>query len=184
MGIGHQVSTVHVIDFSLSKEFRSLDTHLHIPLHQGMKCGLTRSVLFASNNSHTGCELGRWDNLESLAYVLIYFLCGGLPWEGLVNSNLIAQYKLESSTEDLCNGLPVKYATLLSYSQMLPFDAKPDYDYISRLFSESVPHEGTHPVFDWDSGLAHINTLYTNPPPPMIASRMHKSRAAPIRRTG
>ena len=92
-----------------------------------------------------------------------------------MDSNLVAQHKLVSSAEDLCTGLPVEYAMLLSYSWTLPFDAKPDYDYISRLFGESVPHEGTHPVFDWDSGLAHIDTLYTNPPPPMIALRMCKS---------
>ena len=78
--------------------------------------------LFVSNNSHTGCELRRRDDLESLSYILIYFLCGGLPWEGLADSNLVAQHKLVSSAEDLCAGLPNEYATLLSYSQMLPFD--------------------------------------------------------------
>ena len=76
------------------------------------------------------------------------------------------------------------YAMLLSYSQMLPFDAKPDYHYISRLFGGSVPHEGTHPVFDWDSGLAHIDTPYTKPLPPIIASCMCKSQVAPICCTG
>ena len=116
MGIGHQASTVHIIDFSLLKEFRSPDTHLHIPLHQGMKHGLTRTLLFTLNNSHAGCELGRWDDLKSLAYILIYFILiyflhGGLPWEGLADSNLVAQHKLESSAEDICNGFPVKYAS-------------------------------------------------------------------------
>ena len=101
-----------------------------------------------------------------------------------MDSNLVAQCKLVSSAEDLCAGLPIEYAMLLSYSWMLAFDTKPDYDYISRLFGKSVPHEGTHPVFDWDSGLAHIDTLYTNPPLPMIASRTRKSRAAPIHCTG
>ena len=184
MGTGSCASMVHIIDFGLSKEFRNTDTHLHIPLCWGMRCGLIRTSLFASNNSHAGCELRRQDDLESLSYVLIYFLCGGLPWEGLADSNLVAQCKLVPSAEDLCTGLPVEYAMLLSYSRTLPFDAKPDYDYISRLFSESVPHEGTHPVFDWDSGLAHIDTLYTNPPLPMIASHTCKSWAVPIHHTG
>ena len=114
MSIGCRASTVHIIDFGLSKEFRSPDTHLHIPLHRGMRCGLTGMWLFALNNSHVGCELGRRDDLESLAYILIYFLHGGLPWEGLADSGLIAQQKLECSVKDLCDGLPVKYATLLS----------------------------------------------------------------------
>ena len=184
MGIGSRASMVHIIDFGLSKEFRNPDTHLHIPLRRGMSCGLIGTSLFASNNSHAGCKLERRDDLESLSYVLIYFLRGGLPWEGLADSNLVAQCKLVSSAEDLCAGLPVEYATLLSYSWTLPFNTKPDYDYISRLFGESVPHEGTHPVFNWDSRLAHINTLYTNPPLPMIALHIRKSRAVPICHTG
>jgi len=88
MGIGRQASTVHIINFGLSKEFRSPDTHLHIPLHQGMRCGLMGMWLFASNNSHAGCELRRRDNLKSLAYVLIYFLrgaCLGRVWRILVS---------------------------------------------------------------------------------------------------
>ena len=142
------------------------------------------NMVFTSNNSHAGCELRRQDDLKSLSYLLIYFLREGLPWEDLVDSNLMAQCKLVSFAEDLCTGLPVEYATLLTYSWMLPFDAKPDYDYISRLFGKSVPHEGTHPVFNWDSRIAHINTLYTNPPLPIIALRTCKSRAVPICHTG
>ena len=91
--------------------------------------------------------------------------------------NLVAQHKLESSAKDLCDGLPIEYAMLLSYSQTLPFNAKPDYDYISRLFGGMVPHKGTNPVFDWDSRLAHncINAPYTKLPPPIIASCMGRA---------
>ena len=91
-----------------------------------------------------------------------------------MNFDLIAQHKLKSSAKDLCDGLPIKYATLLSYSWTLPFDAKPNYNYISRLFGGLVPHEGTNPVFDWDSRLAHHH-INTKLPPPIIAS--HTGRA-------
>lgn len=73
------VSTVHIIDFGLSKKFRSPDTHLLFPIHQGSGHGFTGTLLFVSNNSHSGCKLGKWDDLKSLAYIWIYFLCGGLP---------------------------------------------------------------------------------------------------------
>ena len=151
MGIGHQAGTVHIIDFGLAKEFRNPDTHLHIPLRQG--CGLTGTPLFASNNSHSGYELGRQDDLESLAYVLIYFLCGGLPWEGLASPDLIACRKLECSINDLCYGLPIKYATLLRYSCTLAFHAKPDYDYIIGLFGNMMLNGAAHndAVFEWVS---------------------------------
>lgn len=188
MGVGHRASIVHIIDFGLSKAFRNPHTHQHIPLRRG--CGLVGTSLFASNHSHLGCELGRRDDLESLAYVLIYFLRGGLPWGGMEDPDLIAQQKLECSVEDLCHGLPVEYATLLSYSRTLPFDAKPDYDYISGLFGDPELQEGAplDSVFDWDSEAppAHgrLNIPYNKPPPPIIASRKRLAPATPARRTG
>ena len=77
MGVRDCASVVHVIDFGIAKQFRRHDTHLYIQFHGGL--GHTGTPLFASNNSHTVWKLGRQDNLESLAYVLIYLLCGGLP---------------------------------------------------------------------------------------------------------
>lgn len=67
MGVRDCASIAHVIYFGLAKQFRSHDTHLHIQFHGGL--GLTGTPLFASNKSHTGWELGRQDNIESLAYI-------------------------------------------------------------------------------------------------------------------
>lgn len=87
-------------------------------------------------HSHLGYKLGRQDDFESLTYILIYPLCGGLPWQGLVSHDLIAQAKLKISIEEFCFRLLGKYAMLLSYSYVLAFNAKPDYDYLSGLINE------------------------------------------------
>ena len=134
MGIGNWASIFYVIDLGLAKEFWNPDTHHHILFHCGQ--GLTGTSLFVSYHSHLGYELVRQDDFESLTYILIYPLCGGLPWQGLVSHDLIAQAKLEISIEEFCFRLLGKYSMLLSYSHVLAFNAKPDYDYLSGLFNE------------------------------------------------
>lgn len=72
IGVGDRTNLVYLIDFGLSKEYRSPYTAKHIPYKKGL--GFIGTTTFASINSHMGLELGRRDDLESLAYVLFYFL--------------------------------------------------------------------------------------------------------------
>ena len=156
MGVGKHADLVYLIDFGLSKEFRDPNTHLHIPYKDAL--GLTGTATFASIHSHLGVELGRRDDLESLAYILIYFLCGSLPWEGL-SYHLIVASKQNTSTLDLCHGLPVEFRVLLEYARSLSFDVKPDYGHLSHLFDELSSQEGSDPRFDWDGQIDMNETL-------------------------
>ena len=162
MGVRNCVSILHVINFGLEKQFRSHDTHLHIPFCG--RLGLTGTPLFALNNSHTSFELGRQDDFESLAYVLIYLLHGGLPWEGLADSALVTQQKLDCSVKEVCSGLPNEFATFLSYLHSLPFKDKPDYEFLSGLFDHLQQCEGFHDdaLSDWDV-MRHVVSIMPSP---------------------
>ncbi|KAF8263921.1 kinase-like domain-containing protein [Lactarius quietus] len=151
MGIGTQSTVVYLIDFGLSKEYQDPNTYEHIPCKTNL--GLTRTATFASINSHLGLELGRQDDLESLTYVLIYFLRGNLPWLGLPYGSWdIFKCKQRTMPSDLCSGLPSEFSTFLEYSRSLSFNDCPDYTYIRNLFNDLSSREGSRndEVFDWD----------------------------------
>lgn len=81
MGVGKNSHILHCIDFGLSKKYRDLKTHQHIPYKQNRS--LTGTARYSSVNAHLGIQQSRRDDLQSIGYVLIYFLHGSLPWQGI-----------------------------------------------------------------------------------------------------
>jgi serine/threonine protein kinase len=148
MGVGKRANVVHLIDFGLSKEFRDPNTHLHIPFNKGL--GFIGTAAFASINSHLGLELGRRDDLESLAYILFYFLWGFLPWQGLGLWDILER-KRAITTLDLFRGLPPVFRVFYEHSRSVSFDGKPNYDHFRHLFDDLLAKEGfpSDVAFDW-----------------------------------
>lgn len=155
MGLGRKANQVYVIDFGLAKKYRDLHTHKHIPYRENKN--LTGTARYASVNTHLGVEQSRRDDLESLGYVLMYFLRGSLPWQGLragtkkQKYDKISEKKMLTPVEMLCKNYPSEFTSYFHYCRSLRFDDKPDYSYLKRLFRDLFIREGYQfdYVFDW-----------------------------------
>ena len=103
-------------------------------------------------------EQSRRDDLESLGYVLTYFLRGSLPWQGLKGTTkklkyeLILEKKISTTTDMLCKGFPAEFRSYFEHIRSLGFDDRPDYDYLKRLFRELFFRKGfTYDnMYDWE----------------------------------
>ncbi|CAN4097530.1 unnamed protein product [Withania somnifera] len=155
MGLGRRANQVYVIDFGLAKKYRDNSTNQHIPYRENKN--LTGTARYASMNTHLGIEQSRRDDLESLGYVLMYFLRGSLPWQGLKAGTKkqkyekISEKKVSTSIEAMCRGYPTEFASYFHYCRSLRFEDKPDYAYLKRIFRDLFIREGFQfdYVFDW-----------------------------------
>ncbi|XP_024392699.1 uncharacterized protein [Physcomitrium patens] len=155
MGLGRRANQVYMIDFGLAKKYRDPTTHQHIPYRENKN--LTGTARYASINTHLGIEQSRRDDLESLGYVLMYFLRGSLPWQGMKAGTKkqkyekISEKKMSTPIEFLCKAYPSEFASYFHYCRSLRFDDKPDYAYLKRIFRDLFIREGFQfdYVFDW-----------------------------------
>ena len=155
MGLGKRANQVNIIDFGLAKKYRDPKSHQHIPYRENKN--LTGTARYASINTHLGIEQSRRDDLESLGYVLMYFLRGSLPWQGLKAAikkqkyEKISEKKMSTPIEVLCKGFPPEFVTYFQLCRSLRFEDKPDYSYVRKLFRDLFIREGYQYdyVFDW-----------------------------------
>jgi len=145
-----------IIDFGLSKKYIDKNTGKHIIYKEGK--GLTGTARYVSLNTHYGIEQSRRDDIEGIAYNLIYFAKGKLPWQGVKTKNKkekhkkIMELKEEYNPDKLCEGLPEEFPTLLKYARKLDFEEKPDYKNIKIMFKQliSANKQQMDWKFDWD----------------------------------
>ncbi|KAM3133923.1 hypothetical protein pb186bvf_014038 [Paramecium bursaria] len=142
------VDQIYIVDFGISKIFTDM------PFRDDKSfMGTTR---YASIAAHKGFEIARKDDLESLFYVIIYFLRGNLPWQNLQvqekdRTTAVGELKQKIELNELCNGLPHEFVEILAYLRTLSFYEEPDYTFILGLLSQVADRhnfflDGT---YDW-----------------------------------
>ena len=140
-------NVIYLIDFGFAHKFRSSKTGKHIRYQNIRK--LFGSIRYLAINANKGFEQSRRDDLESLAYMLIYLSKNSLPWMGIEKQDLdkIKKYKLvlknkiKISTEELCSGLPQGFFRYLNYVKKLEFEQEPNYTFMRKCFLDILYHD-------------------------------------------
>lgn len=123
---------IFLLDFGLGNFYINPATGKHIS--ERKKTTFVGTVGFSSLNSHLLKEQSRRDDLEGLAYIMIYLMTGKLPWHGfpphkdrVYRYNQIVKKKFETKPEDLITSdMPGKFHFL---SFALPCLA--DFNFVS-----------------------------------------------------
>ena len=168
MGKGNKSKFLFLLDFGLAKKYRSSTTLKHYPLIK--KKHLTGTARYASINALNGYTQSRRDDLEAIGYVLVYFLLGRLPWQGMLNKNKDERYmkimevKRDTDPHILCKNLPVEFEKYITYTRNLEYEQDPDYNMLKNLFLK-VLNDEEHCIdyyYDWDCDMGTMTTTDTN----------------------
>ncbi|KAF8837545.1 kinase-like protein [Paxillus ammoniavirescens] len=117
------------------------------------------TLKWASLNAHHGLHLSWRDDLESLAYVLIFLLRGNLPWISSPEGSTIMgaavrvrMAKMKWSGSQLVHGHPPEFGQFLDQTRALAIDEAPPYERYVELFEDLYRRSGfsdTDKSFDW-----------------------------------
>ena len=148
-------NVIYLVDFGLSKKYRSSKGH-HIKFTNTGR--LTGTLRFASPNALRGGEQSRKDDLISAGYMIIYLMRKKLPWQLVRADNSTDKYikiyrmKKTIKPENLCQDLPKEMAEYMRYVQHLGFESNPDYNYLRKLFHSILKElnlDADKLIFSW-----------------------------------
>ena len=155
---------IYLIDFGLSKK---ISNDKILPTIKADR-NIIGTMRYISMNTHQGYEQGRRDDLESLFYIIIYFIKGELPWQNIKcktrqeKYNKIFEIK-KKVTEDgeLVEDLPLEMKKMLEYILGLNFAERPNYLMMKKAI-ELILNKLNYSndlQFDWYN-LDFLNYLY------------------------
>ncbi|XP_054781385.1 casein kinase 1-like protein HD16 [Prosopis cineraria] len=138
-----------LVDLGLATRWRDSTTGMHVEYDQRPDV-FRGTVRYASVHAHLGRTGSRRDDLESLAYTLIFLLRGRLPWQGYQGENkgfLVCKKKMGTSPESLCCFCPQPFRQFVEHVVNLKFDEDPNYAKYISLFDGIVgPNPDIRPI--------------------------------------
>ncbi|XP_051177807.1 casein kinase 1-like protein HD16 [Lolium perenne] len=141
---------IFLVDFGLASNWKRniASSNMHVQYDQ--RPGIFRgTVRYASVHAHLGRTSSRRDDLESLAYTLMFLLRGSLPWKGIQEDNrsfLVCKKKMETSPEMLCEFCPDPFKRFVEMVTTMKFDEVPNYRKLVSLFEDMIEGPASRPI--------------------------------------
>ena len=135
---GENRKKLFLTDFGLVKRYFDEQNGRHLPSLE--KTAFSGTVRYCSVNAHNGQSMSRRDDLESIAYILIYFVWGSLPWDGWETTksdqfyNEVKEKKESILDNKFCEQIPEVIKGFLKYCRLLEYQEIPDYNHWLQMF--------------------------------------------------
>ncbi|KAG5517675.1 hypothetical protein RHGRI_038158 [Rhododendron griersonianum] len=144
-----QAKKLFLVDLGLATKWRESSSGQHIDYDQRPDM-FRGTVRYASAHAHLGRTASRRDDLESLAYTLIFLHRGRLPWQGYQGDNksfLVCKKKMSTSPEVMCSLCPAPLKQFLEVVVNMKFDEEPNYSKLISLFEGLIgPNPAIRPI--------------------------------------
>ncbi|KAI5675161.1 hypothetical protein M9H77_06111 [Catharanthus roseus] len=131
-----QAKKLFLVDLGLATKWKDGSRGQHVKYDQRPDI-FRGTVRYASVHAHLGRTASRRDDLESLAYTLIFLHKGRLPWQGYQGDNksfLVCKKKMATSPDMLCSFCPPSLREFLENVINMKFDEEPNYSKLISLF--------------------------------------------------
>lgn len=155
------VKTLYALDFGTSSQWiEEGGTHRE----KGPATKIVGTARYSSLNNHLGYLQSRRDDLESVGYVLLYWIRGKLPWQGIKQDDqrkkwrMVRKIKTSISPRELCKGSNSVYYEFIRSVKRIKYDQRPNYEFLKKLFRDELARlPPAEKVWDWSNESAYIS---------------------------
>ncbi|CAM0876792.1 unnamed protein product [Alopecurus aequalis] len=148
-GSGHE-NKLFLTNFGLASKWKWRRGSSSVHVQYDQRPDIFRgTITYASVHAHLGRTSSRRDDLESLAYTLIFLTRGRLPWQDYQGDNkgfLVCKKKMATSPEILCSFCPPPFKHFLEMVTNMKFDEDPNYAKLISLFDSLIYVSASRPI--------------------------------------
>lgn len=157
---------VTVLDFGLARPYTVSGPGSEVRNPRPV-AGFRGTVRYASVHAHEHRDLSRRDDLWSLFYMLVEFICGQLPWRRIRDKDLVGQMKAAMDHKEMAlkAGIHRSIAECwVSHLFSLDYRSRPDYDLLKHSLTTWLTEHKVQWTerYDWEERIALAGVAKTS----------------------